>query len=210
MNKLEFLTRLRNCLERGGMNTDDINDALTYYEEVFLDAGFGKEEETAAAMGSPEEVAMNILRESGIQVSAPVFPIQPQPVPVGAPVYQAPVKDKSSTENRVLKIVLAVVTFPFWLPVLIVAVSMLFALIVTAIAVAFSLIVTGGSLIAGGIAAMFMVPCIGLMLTGAGLIVTGLLVLLLKPVFRVVIPACGKAVKSAFRRVAGLFKKEEN
>ena len=65
MNKLEFLTRLRNNLERGGLPSDDINDALSYYEEVFLDAGFGKEEETAAAKGSPEDVAVNILRESG-------------------------------------------------------------------------------------------------------------------------------------------------
>ena len=45
MNKLEFLTRLRNSLERGGMPVEDINDALTYYEEVFMDAGFGKEED---------------------------------------------------------------------------------------------------------------------------------------------------------------------
>ena len=37
MNKVEFLTRLRNRLENGGMSADDINDALTYYDEVFLD-----------------------------------------------------------------------------------------------------------------------------------------------------------------------------
>ena len=53
MNKLEFLTRLRNSLERGGMPVEDINDALTYYEEVFMDAGFGKEEETAASEYTP-------------------------------------------------------------------------------------------------------------------------------------------------------------
>ena len=76
MNKLEFLTRMRNKLESGGLPAEDINDALTYYEEVFLDAGFGKEEETAASIGLPEDIAADILRESGI---APT--VKPQPVP---------------------------------------------------------------------------------------------------------------------------------
>lgn len=202
MNKLEFLTGLRNCLERGGMNTEDIGDALAYYEEVFLDAGFGKEEETAAAMGSPEEVAMNILRESGIQAGNAVH--SPQQT-----VEQSPKKDKTAAENRILKIVLAVITSPFWLPVLIAAAAVLFSLIVTVIALVFSVIITGVSLIGAGIVLMFVVPCIGLIMTGAGLVFTGLLMLLCKPVFRVVIPACGRAVMSVFRWAAGLFKKEE-
>ena len=40
MNKREFLTKMRNRLEQFGLPHDDINDALSYYEEIFLDAGF--------------------------------------------------------------------------------------------------------------------------------------------------------------------------
>ena len=217
MNKLEYLTKLRNCLEKGGMNSDDINDALTYYEEVFLDAGFGKEEETAASMGSPEEVAVNILRESGIEISGPEA-FDPQPAPAFAagpmpgpmPQYQypyqgAPVQQKSG--NWGLKIFLAVITFPIWLPILIAVVSVLFALIVTAFSIVFAFVVAGIALIIGGIAAVFEVPSIGLMLLGAGLILTGLVLLLCKPVLNKAIPAMGRGIKSVCNWIGGLFKK---
>jgi len=214
MNKLEFLTRLRNCLERGGMNSDDINDALTYYEEVFLDAGFGKEEETAASMGSPEDVAVNILRESGIHVGgAPMFAPQPMPTPSAGPMpgpmpqYQgAPVQPQKSS-NWGLKLVIAILTFPIWLPILITVVSILFALIVTVLALIFAVIVAGFALVISGFGVIFEVPSIGLMLLGSGLIIVGFFMLLCKPVFKSAIPACGRAIGSAFKWIGGLFKK---
>ena len=215
MNKLEFLTKLRNCLEKGGMNSDDINDALTYYEEVFLDAGFGKEEETAASMGSPEDVAVNILRESGIQISgpeafdpqpAPAFAAGPMPGPMPQYQYQgAPVQQKSA--NWGLRIFLAVITFPIWLSLLIVIVSVLFALIVTVISLVFAFVAAGIGLIAGGISALFVVPSVGLMLLGAGLIITGFVLLLCKPVMNKAIPALGRGIKGVCNWIGGLFKK---
>ena len=216
MKKLEFLTRLRNCLEKGGMNSDDINDALTYYEEVFLDAGFGKEEETAASMGSPEDVAVNILRESGIQISGPeAFAPQPTPafaagpMPGPIPQYQGvPVQQKSA--NWGLRIFLAVITFPIWLPILIVVVAVLFALIVTVISLVFAFIATGVALIAGGIAALFEVPSMGMMALGAGFIMTGFVLLICKPVLNKAIPALGRGIKSVCNWIGGLFKKGGN
>ena len=217
MKKLEFLTKLRNCLEKGGMNSDDINDALTYYEEVFLDAGFGKEEETAASMGSPEDVAVNILRESGIQISGPeAFDPQPTPsfaagpMPGPMPQYQypyqgAPVQQKSADWK--LRIFLAVITFPLWLPLLIVVVSVLFALIVTVISIVVAFVVSGIALIAGGFVALFEVPSIGLMLLGAGLFITGIVLLLFRPVLNSAVPAMGRGIKSACSWIGGLFKK---
>jgi len=214
MNKLEFLTRLRNCLEKGGMNSDDINDALTYYEEVFLDAGFGKEEETAASMGSPEEVAVNILRESGIQISGPeAFAPQPPPAPAPMPQYQyqypyqgVPVQQQKSGHWG-LKIFLGVITFPIWLPILIVVVSVLFALIVAAFSIIFAFIATGIALTVGGIAALFEVPSVGLMLLGAGLILTGIVLLICKPVLNRVIPAMGRGIKGMCNWIGSLFRK---
>ena len=48
MNRLEYLTRLRRLLEDGGLAEDEINDAMGFYEEIFLDAGAAHEAETAA------------------------------------------------------------------------------------------------------------------------------------------------------------------
>ena len=39
MNRLEYLTQLRRLLEDGGLAEDEINDAMGFYEEIFLDAG---------------------------------------------------------------------------------------------------------------------------------------------------------------------------
>ena len=37
MNRLEYLTQLRRLLEDGGLAEDEINDAMGFYEEIFLD-----------------------------------------------------------------------------------------------------------------------------------------------------------------------------
>lgn len=66
MNRLEYLTQLRRLLEDGGLAEDEINDAMGFYEEIFLDAGAAHEAETAANLGSPEELANKILQDSGI------------------------------------------------------------------------------------------------------------------------------------------------
>ncbi|MDO4944007.1 MAG: hypothetical protein Q4E74_02260 [Ruminococcus sp.] len=68
MNRLEFLTSLRYCLENKGLAQSEINDALSYYEEIFLDAGRDREQEVSQNLGSPEEVARQILIDNGIHV----------------------------------------------------------------------------------------------------------------------------------------------
>ena len=230
MNKLEFLTRLRNSLEKGGLPAEDINDALTYYEEVFLDAGFGKEEETAASMGSPEDVAVNILRESGIHVNAaPVMPPQRTDIPQNdqetyqnssSGTYQnsgsyqngyvpppAPQPKQRSVGATIALIILAVLTFPVWLPLLIVVVVLLFVLIVVLASLIFAAIATAVGLLIASVPAMFHSPSEGLMLLGGGLVFAGIVILIFKPAFNVVIPACGRLVKRFFSWLTGLFRK---
>ena len=68
MNRLEYLTSLRYNLEKGGLPQSDIEDALSYYEEIFLDSGYGSDEQTANSLGTPEELAREILIDSGIHV----------------------------------------------------------------------------------------------------------------------------------------------
>ena len=211
MNKLEFLTRLRNNLERGGLGPDDINDALSYYEEVFLDAGFGKEEETAASMGSPEEVAVNILRESGIHVGgAPVMPPQRMNAPQGQngpAMGYVPPKKKASGGTIALGIILGILTFPIWLPIVIVVVTLLFTLIVVLISVFIAFVAAAIGLIVGGIATMFEFPALGLFALGLGLFLTGIIILICKPAVSAGVPAIGRGIKGFCGWVVGLFKK---
>ncbi|MBR6968157.1 MAG: DUF1700 domain-containing protein [Ruminococcus sp.] len=202
MNKLEFLTRLRNALERGGLPSEDINDALSYYEEVFLDAGFGKEEETAASMGSPEAVAANILRESGINPPVPAMQRR------GAvPPPQPQQKKKSSGGAIALSIILGIITFPIWLPILIIVVTFLFVAIVLLISLVIGFIGLAVGLLFGGVAALIHVPSVGLMMLGAGLFMTGIVILICRPAFSAAIPACGRGIKRFCSWLAGLFKK---
>lgn len=193
MNKLEFLTRMRNKLESGGLPAEDINDALTYYEEVFLDAGFGKEEETAASIGLPEDIAADILRESGIDPT-----VKPQPVPQ---------QKKRSTGAIVAITIIAILTSPIWATVLVTVVSVLFALAVALISVIFALICTAAGLIFAGIPVMFELPGVGLMSLGGGLILTGIALLVFKPAFVAAVRGCGKFITSFCKWFAGLFKK---
>ncbi|WP_303788780.1 DUF1700 domain-containing protein [Ruminococcus flavefaciens] len=202
MNKLEFLTRLRNSLERGGMPAEDINDALTYYEEVFMDAGFGKEEETAASMGAPEEVAVNILRESGITPPPP-------PAPQNIAAAPQPQKKKPSGGAIAASIIIGVLTFPIWLPLLIAAVTILFVVIVVLLSLVFAFIAAGIGLIIGGFAILFEVPSVALMALGAGFIITGLVILLCKPVFRSAIPACGMELQESSAQLYRLWKAQK-
>lgn len=61
MNKTEFLNELRKHLWK--LPIDELEAALTYYEEFIEDAGPEKEAETIAKLGTPVQVAENIFRE---------------------------------------------------------------------------------------------------------------------------------------------------
>lgn len=68
MSKDQFIARLKNALSP--LSADDIRNAVEYYEEYFADAGAENEANVIEALGSPEAIAENIIREAG------------QPVPV--------------------------------------------------------------------------------------------------------------------------------
>lgn len=212
MNRLEFLTRLRNTLEQGGLPQNDIDDALTYYEEVFLDAGFGKDEETSQSLGSPEEIANGILADSGIHTEgdAEFLPEKPEQstqgfensstansYSYGNGTYDGAQGSYSYDANRqdntyassggmstAAKVIIIILTFPLWVGIA----AALFGLTVALIAAAFALTVafaaSGIALIAYGMAMLIKVPPVGLCMLGAGFILTGIFGLILRPAFK--------------------------
>ena len=205
MNKLEFLTTMRNRLEKFGLPQDDINDALSYYEEVFLDAGFGKEEETSAELGDPIEIADGILRDSGIHIGdATEYPPRFDETQLRGGNGQ-PSENKRSNENFILKFIILILTFPIWFPIIITIFAVLFSFLVALIAIVASLAVSGIALIVGGIQIALEAPPIGITCIGIGLMVTGLFTVIGKPFFRWVIPATGRLVRGVVDKIKGLF-----
>lgn len=67
MNKREFLAELRKYLWR--LPVDEMEAALTYYEEFIEDAGPENELATIAKLGTPKQVAENIFQEFNTNVA---------------------------------------------------------------------------------------------------------------------------------------------
>ena len=102
MNKSEFLHILRSCL--GQLTAEEREQNIAYYEELFsdmLEEGMS-EEEAAAHLGDPEQIAREILAE------------QPLPLLVKSRV-------RPSGGWTALSITLIVLGSPVWLPLLMAA-----------------------------------------------------------------------------------------
>lgn len=77
MRKYAYLARLEELL--AALPAQERQDALNYYEEYFDAAGSENEEQTAAELGDPAEVARNILEGEGVEPPAPAAAEPPAP-----------------------------------------------------------------------------------------------------------------------------------
>lgn len=241
MNRLEFLTSLRYCLENKGLDQSEINEALSYYEEIFLDAGRDREQEVSQNLGSPEEVARQILIDNGIHVDGkPEYRVDDVLKNGGSGNQQyansseqsfsgsqgfesaenfTPAgdgyrynsnqysEDQAKRNSNLTKFVLIVVTFPIWISVA----AVVFALAVSLFAIAVALVAALGAIgvgcTAGGIAALFAVPPVGITALGIGLVALGLFGLVVIPVAKIIFRAGVSAVNgiiSVIRRIFGI------
>ena len=97
MRKYAYLARLEELL--AALPAQERQDALNYYEEYFDAAGSENEEQTAAELGDPAEVARNILEGEGVEppASAATGPAAP---PCGeapaAPQQEPPVEESAA------------------------------------------------------------------------------------------------------------------
>lgn len=197
MNKIEFLTRLKNSLEKNGLPQEDTNDALNYYEEIFMDAGFGRDDETAESLGSPEAVAEGILRENGIEINNINDFTKSTNVQQNVTIVQ-----KSSSDTA-LKIVLLILAFPIWFPIVVVIFSLLIALFALIFGLGIAFVATSIAMLFSGIMILFESPALALMGIGAGLVGCGVTFFIL----RGLVPASLKLFKKFFNALRGIFKK---
>lgn len=138
MNKEEFLAALRSGLR--GLPQEDIDERLAFYEEMINDRieDGVSEEEAVAGIGSVDDVISQILAD----------------VPVGVLV-----KEKMKNKRRIKgwEIVLLVLGFPLWFPLVISGAAVALALYIVvwalvialwAIELAFAVSVTAGIIMA--------------------------------------------------------------
>lgn len=158
MNRSQFMAELRARLSQ--LPPDELNSAMLYYSEYFDDAGEENEDEVIHELGTPEQVAAQILEDYAAKYGR--MPDMPETT-----------EDRGKGSN-VLMCVLAVCAAPIVLPVVL-------ALAIAAFAIVFSFIVASGALIVAGIAtaaAAFAVvlesPATTLLFLGAGLFCAGL------------------------------------
>ena len=190
MNKQEYLSALEYALEQ--MPPEEREKQLAYYDELICDMcedGMS-EEEAAARLGDPNAVAQDLL------AALPLSTL---------------VKTRISSGGSLspLVIVLLVLGFPLWFPLLISCGAVVLSLIVTIWALFISYAAVAVALLIAAIALVFALPlgyvessplmAVGLLMASAGAGI--LLALSLPPLARLlgrVTKAIGRGVKSIF------------
>lgn len=174
MNKTEYLSELSYKLRR--LPSEEVREAISYFSEYFDDAGIENEQAVIQSLGSPDEVAKQIISECAIKS------LEQKPTTV---------KDSMST---IWVVMLAIFAAPFALPVSILiaifAVCVIFTVVIFALSLLFStiiLVALGIISIAIGIVLLFInIPSsfltlgLGFILTSIGILTTYCVFLLSK------------------------------
>ena len=213
MKRLEYMTILRQKLVDGGLGNDEINDALEFYEELFLDGGYENEEKTALNLGDPEKLAQQILAENGaVGFVRPEYKMEDAINNQGKQTTPPPQPNNNiAPDNRNLAaIILVIATSVIWGPILIGLLSGAFGLAVGLAAGIFSIGCAGiGLIVMGGVTA-FQAPPVGVLLIGVGLFLIGLGVLIFMPFCKLVIGLFKKFFDWLIRSLKTVFNNVTN
>lgn len=154
MTKNEFLFELRKKLKR--MPQAETENAISYYEEYFADAGVENEQKVISELGSPASVASKIIGEYAIDDAE---------------------KSKRKGIGPLWIVIFAIcaspIAFPIAFAVAIVAISLIFSLFVVFLSFGISgaaVVISGIASVVAGVVAMFGNFPTGLFYIGYGLI----------------------------------------
>lgn len=215
MSRKAFMARLDELL--ADITEAEKDEALSYYEEYFEDAGPENEEEVISSLGSPEKVAATI--KAGLSENAQE---EGEFSETGYTNSYYDVKDEVATINKrkglggigtggwVIILILCLFALPILGPLLLGVLGTIFGLLVAVAAVIFAVLVTGIALVvaavamvAAGFATLFATPLVGVALIGAALLVAGIGILIAILGFWVVT----KVIPPLFRGLVELIRK---
>ncbi|KOP80618.1 hypothetical protein AMS59_04385 [Lysinibacillus sp. FJAT-14745] len=195
MNRASFLKKLRGKLQR--LSAHEIDAALAYYEEYFDEAGEENEQRVIQQLGSPSHVASQIMADYALKD------------------LEATSNSNSTSTKKNMSaiwlIILAIISAPLSLPLLVVAIALIFSFGAVIFSVIIAIIATILGILFGGIAALISGFFIltqdwqtALLFMGVGFIVTGLGILLFPIVTRLIktiVVVCVKALGKLFHKI---------
>lgn len=212
MKRLEYMTILRQKLVDGGLSNDEVNDALEFYEELFLDGGYENEEKTAQNLGDPEKLAAHILAENGSIVTVkPAEDMEDAYDNTNANAQQTPPPvnngyDIAPDNRKKAIVIILLVTAIVWVPTLFGLAAGAFGLMIGILAAIFAIGAAGVGLLVSGVVSMFTAPPVGLLLFGTGMFLMGLSVLIMVPVVKGLTALAKKLINlivKGFRKIMG-------
>lgn len=194
MSRVEFINELRTKLQR--LPQEEIDAAIEYYEEYFEDAGPEHEEEIIRGLGSPTQIARQIIGDHALK----------------AVVEEKHISPKKSLSTLWI-VLLAIFASPIALPLAFAFVAVVFALIVAmgaiVLAMGITVVAVGISFVIAIISSfitLFIHPATGLVLIGLSLTLGGiglLLGLLMHTIIKKGVPKVTKGVVRGYERVRG-------
>lgn len=195
MSRKAFMARLDELL--ADITEAEKDEALSYYEEYFEDAGPENEEEVIQSLGSPEKVAATI--KAGLSDNATE---DGEFSETGYTNSYYDTKDEVATRNLsseergfgkrkglagigtggwIIILILCLFALPILGPLLLGVAGTIFGVLVAIVAVIFAVFVTGVALVAaaiamvvGGFVTLFATPIVGVALIGAALLIAGI------------------------------------
>lgn len=187
MNREEFLRQLEMLLT--GISEEERADAMAFYHSYFEDAGEGNEASIIAELESPQKVADSIRKNLGMDGNGSYYNTFAnrdaeyyKNVNSTIENLQGKSKDKEEgnhTTTIAAGVVIAVLTSPIWMSLLLAVFILIFSFVVILFAVAVSfaaamsaIIITGFVLSGVGVGMLFSgEPVVGIGLIGGGLVV---------------------------------------
>lgn len=187
MNKETFLRALAAELRR--LPKEEYDRAMAYYVEYFEEAGSENEADVIADLGTPKEVAAELIADTAMKRMADPEKIVKRPF--------------SSIWTVILAIFAAPIALPLAFSLVLVVVFMMLAMLMLVAAVLLTEVALGAtgfiSVIIGFIL-LFSQPATGIVNLGSGLLVIGLAILFSFLVVRMM-KWCSRGVRSLFGRI---------
>ncbi len=191
MNRASFLKKLRGKLQR--LPAHEIDAALAYYEEYFDEAGEENEQRVIQQLGSPSHVASQIMADYALKD------------------LEATSTSTKKNVSAIWLIILAILSAPLSLPLLVVAIALIFSFGAVIFSVIIAIIATMLGIFFGGIVALISGFFIltqhwqtAILFMGVGFIVTGLGILLFPIVARLIktiVVVCVEALGKLFHKM---------
>lgn len=191
MNRASYLKKLRGKLQR--LPAHEIDAALAYYEEYFDEAGEENEQHVIQQLGSPSHVASQIMADYALKD------------------LEATSTSTKKNVSAIWLIILAIISAPLSLPLLVVAIALIFSFGAVIFSVIIAIIATVCSIFFAGIVALISGFFIltqdwqtALLFMGIGFIVTGLGILIFPIVGRLIkkiVVVCVEALGRLFHKI---------